>query len=113
MGNRIKSEDEIEKDFIKQLQKHGYSKIILHDVKDLEHNFKKQLEVLNSTTFSEEELRFIKLSINKNSVFENSKVIRDRVILKRDDGPKYVHFYDKENTNNTAFISPCVNFGAP
>lgn len=101
--NKIKSEDEIEKDFIELLKSYDYTRIILHDEKDLHYNLKKKLERLNKIKLTEQEFRSILLSVKKNTIFENSKVIRDRVILKGDNDPKFIRFFDFDNYDNNVF----------
>lgn len=89
------SEQALEKQLIKQLQKMKYGYILIHDEMSLVANLKKQLEKHNGLTFSENEFERVLNHLNKGSVYERAKILRDKMHLVRDDGTNaYVEFFN-------------------
>ena len=54
-SSAYQSEAELEKEFIRLLSEQSYEYLSIHEEKDLIKNLRKQLEVLNVYTFSDEE----------------------------------------------------------
>ncbi|MDP3387880.1 MAG: type I restriction endonuclease subunit R [Eubacteriales bacterium] len=100
------SEAELENEFIRLLQTQGYEYLRIHNEAALITNLRKQLELLNSYTFLDEEWnRFFKeciASSNEGIVEKTRKIQTDHVqILKRDDGStKNIYLIDKKNIHN-------------
>lgn len=100
------SEAELEKDFIYQLTKQGYEYVNIKDEEDLILNLRKQLEKLNSFTFSDKEWEqfYSKIIANGNEgILEKTRKIQDdRVqILTRDNGTtKNIKLIDEKIHNN-------------
>ena len=100
------SEAELEKEFIKLLQNQGYDYINIHKEEDLIVNLRKQLELLNNISFSEEEWdRLFKQKIcNQNyGIVEKTRIIQEdyRVVLERDNGTIVnIDLIDKTNVHN-------------
>ncbi len=100
------SEAALENEFIRVLQTQGYEYLRIHDEKALVSNLRKQLELLNSYTFSDNEWkRFFTeciASSNEGIVEKTKKIQMDHVqILKRDDGStKNIYLLDKKNIHN-------------
>ncbi len=69
----------LENNLIEQLQKLGYKKVLIHDEAELLANFKHQLEIHNKIALSDNDFTQILNFINKGSIFERSKILRDRV----------------------------------
>jgi len=69
----------LENNLIVQLEKMGYSKVVISDEDDLLSNFKSQLEKHNKTKLTDTEFKQILNFINKGNVFERAKILRDRV----------------------------------
>ena len=91
----IQSEDELEKLLVKQLQAMEYVYVEIKDGVGLLANLKAQLEKHNDTSFSVSEFEKIHLHLNKGSVFERAKTLRDKMLLRRDDGSAdYIEFLD-------------------
>ena len=100
------SEADLEKDFIKRLTEQGYEYVTIHDEPALIANVRKQLELLNDITFSDNEWDyFFKQKIasaNEGIVEKTRKIQQDEVqLLKRDDGTtKNIKLIDKKNIHN-------------
>lgn len=100
------SEAALEKDFISQLVGQGYEQINVPTEAALVSNLRRQLELLNHFTFSNEEWsRFFSQKIasaNEGIAEKTRKIQLDPVqILKRDDGSsKNISLIDKKNIHN-------------
>lgn len=73
------SEQTLENNLIKQLTTLGYERVGVTDDKELVANFKTQLERLNDVSLSDHAFKQILNNINKGSVFNRAKILRDRV----------------------------------
>lgn len=92
------SEAILEKNLLKQLELQKYERVIIKDDKDLEKNLKSQLELHNKTTITDTEFKRILNHLNKGSIFEKAKILRDKFVLPCDDGTsKYIEFLDSEH----------------
>lgn len=100
------SEAQLEEEFISNLCSQGYSRLYIHEEKDLIMNLRKQLSILNNYEFSDNEWdRFFKnniANVNDHIVEKTRKIQEDNVqVLKRDDGTsKNITFIDKKNVHN-------------
>ncbi|SDJ19619.1 type I restriction endonuclease subunit R [Proteiniclasticum ruminis] len=100
------SEAALENEFIRVLQTQGYEYLRIHGEEALVSNLRKQMELLNSYTFSDNEWkRFFSeciASSNEGIVEKTKKIQMDHVqILKRDDGStKNIYLLDKKNIHN-------------
>lgn len=93
----VQSEAQLESALIKRLVSLGWNQIEIKDSATLERNLKAQLEAHNGTTFSSDEFRRILNHLEKGSVFEKAKTLRDRMTLQRDDGTtSYVQFFNAQ-----------------
>jgi len=91
------SEQQLEKTLIEQLQRLGFSLIVLDDSTALISNLKTQLEKFNQTNFSESEFIRILNHINKGDRFQKAKTLRDRFALTRDNEKTfYVRFFNMD-----------------
>ncbi|UCS95297.1 type I restriction endonuclease subunit R [Echinicola marina] len=72
-------EQVLENNLIKQLQQLGYQKVMIPDEAALLSNLKAQLEKHNKTQLSEQEFTQILNYINKGSIYDRAKILRDRV----------------------------------
>ena len=92
------SEAILEDNLIKQLASGGYEKVTINNEEALLSNLKSQLEKHNKITLSTDEFKKIQNHLSKGSVFEKAKTLRDKYVLKRDDGTdKYIRFLDIQN----------------
>lgn len=92
------SEAILESNLIKQLVGLGYDFVKIYDGDALLSNLKTQLEAFNKTTFTAKEFDAILNHLAKGNVFEKAKALRDRFVLKRENGDSvYVRFFDNEN----------------
>ncbi len=79
------SEQQLETNLIEQLNKLGFTPVLLPDTQALEINLKTQLEKFNNITFSVSEFAKILNHLNKGDRFQKAKTLRDRYALVRDD----------------------------
>lgn len=80
------SEAVLEEQLIAQLIKLGYGSITIKDENALIANLKSQLEKHNRCTFSKTEFERVLNILNKGSVFEKSKTLREKQHIVRDNG---------------------------
>ncbi len=94
----IQSEQVLEEQFIQQLQKLGYEYLVLSNEGRLLANLKKQLEKHNRITFSDTEFEKVLNILNKGSVFEKAKTLREvKHHIIRDNGDNlYFRFINTE-----------------
>ncbi len=91
----IQSENTLENLLIEQLVSLEYEKVSANTEEKLLVNLKTQLEKHNKTTFSGIEFKRIMNHLSRGSVFEKSKILRDKFVLNREDGTKsYINFLD-------------------
>lgn len=92
------SEQILEEQLIAQLQKLGYKYTTITDEKSLLNNLKTQLEKHNHIQFSESEFEKVLNILNKGSVFEKAKTLRERQHILRDNGDNlYFEFLNVEH----------------
>ncbi len=92
------SEQILEEQLIAQLQKLGYSFTVINSEKDLLGNLKSQLEKHNSITFSQAEFEKVLNILSKGTVFEKSKILREKQHIIRDNGDNlYFEFLNSEH----------------
>ncbi len=88
----------LEKQLIAQLQKLGYSYIVINSEKDLLLNLKGQLEKHNNIIFSTTEFEKVLNTLSKGSVFDKAKTLRGKQHLVRDNGDNlYFEFLNTEH----------------
>ena len=100
------TEQILEEQLIAQLQKLGYSYIVINSEKDLLDNLKGQLEKHNqsalsktgNTQFTQTEFERVLNLLSKGSVFEKSKMLRQKQHIVRDNGDNlYFEFLNTEH----------------
>ena len=92
------SEQELEQNLITRLTSLGYEPVTLRNTEDLKANLKTQLEKHNDTTLSPEEFKRILNHLDKGSVFNRAKILRDKWDLPRDDGTiTYIEFLNTDH----------------
>jgi type I restriction enzyme R subunit len=95
------SEEKLEIDLIKQIGVLGYSEVTIVDEKSLEQNLKKQIEVFNNISLSDIEFIQILNHLNKGSVFDRAKILRDKFALRRDDQTVlHIDFISSDSSKN-------------
>jgi type I restriction enzyme R subunit len=105
-SEKYQSEAELEREFINLLIEQGYEYLTIHNEEALIANLRKQLETLNSFTFTDGEWKrfFTECIANANEgIVEKTRKIQDDYIqiLKRDDGTtKNIYLLDKKNIHN-------------
>ena len=92
------SEAVLEANLIKQLVSLEYEKVSVVSEDELLANLKVQLEKHNKKSFTASEFKRITNHLNKGTVFEKAKILRDKYALPLDDGTtKWIEFLDVEN----------------
>jgi len=105
-SDAYQSEADLEKEFIHLLGEQGYEYLNIHTEADLVSNLRRQLEKLNSYTFTEGEWEhfFNENLANKNDdiVAKTAKIQEDYIqVLKRDTGESQnIYLIDKNNIHN-------------
>lgn len=103
------SEYELEEQMIKQLKLQGYSKISIKDEENLKANFRDILfkynkEKLNNIPFTDKEFNRILIHLEGKSIFNSSKLFRDKFVLEREDGTEvYIEFFNSKNWTRNIF----------
>lgn len=103
------SEQELEELLIAQLQKQGYSMVTIPDEDALKVNFREQLNKFNESKLqcvelTDKEFTRIMIHLDGKSVFNSSRLFRDKFILEREDGTSvYIEFFDSKNWHNNIF----------
>ena len=91
------SEAVLEEQLIKQLVENGYESIVINDEKDLNANFKRQLEKLNKISLTDDEFTRIYNHLDGGSKFDKAKKLRDCYALEREDGTVYIKFLNQKD----------------
>ncbi len=100
------SEAALEKEFIHMLQEQSYEYVSIHEEKDLIINLRKQIELLNDYTFSDNEWKqlFNNYLCKPNAgIKEKTQIIQEDYVypLRRDNGEtKNIKLLDKSNIHN-------------
>lgn len=103
------SEYELEIALIAQLEKQGYENVTILDETALKENFRKQVNIFNKVKLNGEELtdkefNRIMIHLEGKSIFNSTKLFRDKFILERENGTKvYIEFFDHKDWNNNIF----------
>lgn len=89
--SNYESEAKLENRMIEQLRKQGYSYIEINDVKELEENFRSQVNLhnkveLNGRDLSDKEFEKLMIKISGKSIFQSAKELRQKHDIIRDDG---------------------------
>ncbi len=94
----VQSEAQLEIALIKRLTGLGWDPVTIPDSAALNANLQAQLEAHNGLTFSADEFRRILNHLEKGSVFDKAHMLRDRMVLHRDDGTTtHINFFNKED----------------
>ncbi|MFZ1787223.1 MAG: type I restriction endonuclease subunit R [Saprospiraceae bacterium] len=92
------SEQILEEQLITQLQKLGYKYAAINSEQELVHNLKSQIEKHNNIVLSSTEFDKVMNILNKGSVFEKAKTLRQKQHLVRDNGDNlYFEFLNTEH----------------
>ncbi|MDN6292759.1 MAG: HsdR family type I site-specific deoxyribonuclease, partial [Tetragenococcus halophilus] len=92
------SEQVLEDKLVAQLQSLGYAKVAVSNEEALVANLKTQLEKHNSISFSKDEFARVLNILNKGSVFEKARTLREKQHIIRDNGDNlYFEFLNTEH----------------
>ncbi|CEG23836.1 Type-1 restriction enzyme R protein [Planococcus massiliensis] len=104
--SRTQSEAQLENEMIEQLVQLGYAKVSIPSIKNLQENFRIQMdrlnkENLNGILLSDKEFARLLLKIEGKSVYESAKLLRDKQTITRDDDSTlYLQLMDTQNYSN-------------
>lgn len=85
----------LETELVAQLGAMGYGSVSIPDDASLLANLQAQLEAFNGTTFTTRDMTRILNHLQKGTLYDRSKILRDRFALERADGSTfYVRFFD-------------------
>ena len=103
-GGTMISEQELERNLIKQLSEQGYEVANIKDEDSLIKNFKEQLEKFNGMKFSQAEFCKILTHLAGGTIFEKAKKLRDKFELLTDKGEmKYISFLEMREPEKNIF----------
>lgn len=108
------SEASLEQNLIKQLEGMEYERVHIPDEATLVSNLKTQLEKHNKIKLSDKEFSRILNHLNKGSVFDRAKTLRDKMHLQCDDGTSaYIEFINSQEwcQNRFQVANQIVNEG--
>lgn len=80
------SESQLEENLLKRLVGLGYERVTIRNGDELLANLKTQLEKHNELMLSDAEFDRVLNKLDKGNVFDRARTLRDRVLIKRDDG---------------------------
>jgi len=88
----------LEDNLVQQLKTLGYSFVAIKDEKDLLFNLKSQIEKHNNISLSVKEFDRVLNILNKGSVFDKAKTLREKQHIIKDNGDSlYFQFIEQEN----------------
>lgn len=91
------SESELEYDLIGQLKALHYAEVSIKDETDLLQNLKNQLEKHNEVSLSERDFQQVLYWLNKGTIFERAKTLRDKMPLEQENGDTvYIEFLNMD-----------------
>jgi len=96
------SEQELENQLIKQLTTEGYERVTIPNEDALKQNLRTQLNLHNNkelkgVDLTDDEFRQILIHLEGGTVFQKSKKLRDRFLLKRSEYDAYIEFFDSKD----------------
>jgi type I restriction enzyme R subunit len=105
----------LEAELLTQLRGMGYGHVVITDDETLLANLQAQLEAFNGTTFTARDMTRILNHLQKGTLYDRSKILRDRYALEREDGTvTYVRFFDDGNlaANQWQVTQQVTNIGS-
>ena len=99
------SEQELERNLIKQLSEQGYEVANIKDEDTLIKNFKEQLEKFNGIKLSQSEFCKILTHLAGGTIFEKAKKLRDKFELLTDKGGNEIYFFLGNERARKEYIS--------
>lgn len=100
----IQPEAALEEALLVQLQNLDYERISLKNEVDLENNLKKQIEIHNKISLNDNEFKKILNHLNKGTIFDKAKTLRDKFALNLENGDiKYIEFLNTQNWCQNTF----------
>lgn len=109
-SDAYQSEADLENEFIRMLTEQGYEYIEIHDQNSMINNLRRQIERLNTYTFSDKEWNSFYRDCIANAnegIVEKTRTIQEDYVknLTRDDGTtKNISLIDKKNIHNNYLI---------
>lgn len=117
------SEAQLEQLLVTDLVARGYKQVKISDENALNENFRTQINIfnadkLNGINLTDKEFERLMLNISGKSIFQSAKILRDKVLITRDDGTDlYLELIDAKNykrniyqvTNQVTMIGKYTN----
>lgn len=103
------SEARLEDRMLDQLVKQGYEKVQINDVKDLENNFRQQVNKhnkieLKNKPLSDKEFEKLMVKVSGKGVYQSANELRQKQFIERDDGSKiYIELFNKNDWCKNVF----------
>jgi type I restriction enzyme R subunit len=100
------SEAQLENQLVEQLSSQKYDRVSITDEKALKENFKQQFSLFNADKLSDEPLTLkewerIFVQIKGHSVYQSAKILRDKLIIQREDGTDlYLRLLSEDMSEN-------------
>ena len=96
---KIQSEAQLEESLIQRLVGLGYDRVTIFSNDDLCANLKTQLETHNNITLSDHEFSRVLNQLDKGSVFDKAKILREpKILVQKDNGdPLYLNLLNTEH----------------
>lgn len=93
----VQTELQLENTLVEQMQRLGFESVTIDGVDALIVNLKTQLEKFNQTKFSDAEFAQVLNHLNKGDRFQKAKTLRDRFIVRRDNGEtSFIRFFNMD-----------------
>jgi type I restriction enzyme, R subunit len=103
MAVLYQSEAQLEKNLLKQLHKQGYEPVQIDSYEALVANFRNQLNRFNEKKLDGKPLTDVEFNrlitkVDRKSVFESAKILRDKQLIEREDGTQiYLELFNKKD----------------
>ena len=86
----FQSEAQLEEELLHLLVEQNFTKVDINNIDDLLNNFRQQINILNTiplkgNNLTDREFDRLLTQINGKSVYQSAKILRDKLILTRDD----------------------------
>lgn len=91
------SEQTLENNLIKQLEKMKYERVVIYDEEMLYQNLRLQVDKHNNIRLTDKEFEAVLNFLDTGGVFDRAKILRDKMALRREDGTtKHIEFLNMQ-----------------
>ena len=105
----FQSEAQLEEELLHLLVEQNFTKVDINNIDDLLNNFRQQINILNTiplkgNNLTDREFDRLLTQINGKSVYQSAKILRDKLILTRDDNSQiYLELLNTKNYKQNIF----------